>query len=129
LAKPTAAARPPLNSGVRAHMQLIAILLVVVGVFITPFYFHALFHFRRILLAERPDISNRRGSLSFFYTGMPRIADPNVGVAVIGAAFGQVARELKDPRAALYARRIRLSLLVGIPACLGAFAILIASAT
>jgi len=109
-------------------MQSIAILLIAVGVLITPFYFHALIRFRRILLAERPDLANRRGSLSFFYTGMPRIADPNVGMAVIGAAFGSVARELKDPSAMLYARRIRLCLLVAIPAYLVAFVILLVAA-
>src|SRR4249919_813449 len=88
-----------LNSGVRPHMQLLAISLVAIGALITPFYFHALVRFRRILLTERPDLADRRGSLSFFYTGMPRIADPNVGAAVIGAAFGPIARELQDPNA------------------------------
>lgn len=106
-------------------MDIIAIVLVAVGAFITPFYFHALVRFRRILMAERPEIADKRGSLSFFYTGMPRIADPNVGAAVVGAAFGPVARELRDPNAMRYARRIRISLLVGVPAYLVAFAILL----
>lgn len=109
-------------------MQLIAIVLVAIGALITPFYFHALVRFRRILMVERPDLADRRGSLSIFYTGMPRIADPNVGAAVVGAAFGPVARELQDPNAMRYARRIRLSLLVGVPAYLVAFAIMIAGA-
>ena len=109
-------------------MQLLAILLVAIGALITPFYFYALVRFRRILLTERPDLADRRGSLSFFYTGMPRIADPNVGGAVIGAAFGPIARELQDPNAMRYARRIRLSILVGVPAYLVAFAIFIVGA-
>jgi hypothetical protein len=109
-------------------MQLIASVLVAVGALITPFYFHALVHFRRILMAERPDLADPRGSLSFFYTGMPRIVDPNVGVTVVRAAIGSVAQELRDPNAMLYARRIKLSLLVGVPAYLVAFAILLASA-
>jgi hypothetical protein len=109
-------------------MQLIAILLIALGVLITPIYFHALIRFRRILLAERADLANQRGSLSLFYTGMPRIVDPNVGAAVTSAAFGPVARELKDPSAMRYARRIRLSLLVGVPAYLVAFVILVAGA-
>src|SRR5690606_29816656 len=83
-----AAAR--LDLGVRAHMQPIAILLIAAGALVTPFYFHALVRFWRILLEERPDLANRRGSLSFFYTGLPRIGDPNVSMAVIGAAFGPV---------------------------------------
>ena len=109
-------------------MQLIAIVLIAVGALITPFYVHALVRFRRILLAERPDLADRRGSLSFFYTGMPRLADPNVGAAVVGAAFGAAARELQDPDASKYARRIRLSLLVGMPAYLVALAILVIGA-
>jgi hypothetical protein len=108
-------------------MQSIAILLIAVGALITPFYFHALIRFRRILLAERPNLADRRGSLSFFYIGMPRIADPNVGTAVIDAAFGNVARELRDPSAMKYARRIRVSLLVGVPAYPVAFVILAVS--
>lgn len=100
-------------------MQAFAIVLVAVGALITPFYFHALVNFRRILLAERPDLAERRGSLSFFYSGMPRIADPNVGAAVVAAAFGPVARELQNQNAMRYARRIRLSLLVGVPAIPG----------
>lgn len=107
-------------------MQIIATVLIAIGALVTPFYFHALVRFRRILLAERPEMANRRGSLSFFYTGMPRLADPNVGVAVISAAFGPVVKELKDPDALRYARRIRVSLFVGMPAYLLAFAILFA---
>jgi hypothetical protein len=90
-------------------MQLIASLLVLVGVLITPFYFHALVRFRRILLAERPDLADQRGSLSFFYTGMPRLADPNVSMLVIRTAFGPVPQQLSDPNAVRYAGRIRLS--------------------
>ena len=109
-------------------MQAIAIVLVLVGVLITPFYFHALGRFHRILQAERPDLVGRRGSLSFFYTGIPRLADPNVGVAVIGAAFGSVPGELQNPNSVRYARRIRLSLLVGVPDYLLALAIMISGA-
>jgi hypothetical protein len=107
------------------HMHILAAVLIATGALITPFYFHALVRFRRIVLAERPELADRRGSLSFFYTGMPRLADPNVSVAVIGAAFGLIARELKDPDAVRYARRVRLSLLVGVPAYLLAFSILL----
>ncbi len=109
-------------------MQIIAIILVALGAFITPFYFYALFRFHRILLAERPELADRRGSLSFFYDGMPRLADPNVGVAVVRAAFSPVARGLQDPNAMRYARRIRLSLIVAVPAYLVAFAIILSRA-
>ena len=109
-------------------MQLIATLMVLVGAAITPFYFHAVWRFRGILLAERPELADRRGSLSFFYTGMPRLADPNVSMLVIRTAFGPVPEELSNPDAVRYARRIRLSLLTAVPAYVVAFAILLAGA-
>lgn len=109
-------------------MQLIAILLVLLGVVITPFYFHALWRFRNVLLAERPELADRRGSLSFFYTGMPRIADPNVSMLVIRTAFGPVPQQLSNPEAMRYARRIRIGLLIAVPAYLVAFTILLAGA-
>lgn len=76
-------------------------------------------------MAERPEIADKRGSLGFFYTGSPRIVDPNVGAAVVGAAFGPVAKQLLDANAMMYARRIRICLLVGVAAYLAAFAILL----
>ena len=109
-------------------MQLIATLLVLVGTLITPFYFHALWRFRGILLAERPELADQRGSLSFFYTGMPRLADPNVSMLVIRTAFGPVPQQLSNPDAARCARRIRLSLLTAVPAYLVAIAILLTGA-
>ena len=109
-------------------MQLIAISLVLVGALITPFYFHALWRFQKILLAERPELADRRGSLSFFYTGMPRLADPNVSSLVVRTAFGSVPRQLMNPDAVRYARRIRLGLLIGLPAYLVAFTILLTGA-
>ena len=109
-------------------MQLIATLLVLVGAVVTPFYFHALWRFRSILLTERPELADRRGSLSFFYNGMPRLADPNLSMLVIRTAFGPVPQQLSNPDAVRYARRIRLSLLVAVPAYLVAFTILVAGA-
>ena len=109
-------------------MQIVAMLLILFGALVTPFYFHALERFRRILVAERPDLADRKGSFSFLYTGMPRIADPNVSLAVIRTAFGPVPRQMKDPSALRYAQRIRLCLVTVLPAYLVAFAILIASA-
>jgi hypothetical protein len=109
-------------------MQLLATLLVLVGAVITPFYFHALWRFRSILLKERPELADRRGSLSFFYTGMPRLADPNVSMLVIRTALGPVPQQLSNPDAVRYARRIRLSLLIAVPAYLVAFTILLAGA-
>lgn len=109
-------------------MQLIAILLVLVGAIITPFYFHALWRFGSVLLAERPELADRRGSLSFFYTDMSRLADPNVSMLVIRTAFGSVPHQISNLEAVRYARRIRLSLLIAVPAYLLAFTILLVGA-
>ena len=109
-------------------MQIVATLLVLIGALITPFYFHALVKFRRILLEERPELADRRGSLSFFYSGMPRIADPNVTMLVIRTAFGPVPQQLNNPDGVRFARRIRHSLLIALPAYLAAFTILLAGA-
>ena len=109
-------------------MQIVAIILVLIGAGITPFYFQALVAFRRILLAERPDLADRKGSLSFFYAGMPRLADPNVSLLIVRTAFGPVPQQLSDPNAVRYARRIRLSLIIAIPAYLLAFSIFLAGA-
>ena len=109
-------------------MQIVAITLVLIGAVITPFYLHALVQFRRILLAERPDLADRKGSLSFFYAGMPRLADPNVSMLIIRTAFGPVPQQLREPDAVKFARRIRLSLIVALPAYLVAFTILLAGA-
>jgi hypothetical protein len=109
-------------------MQTLAILLVIIAASLTPFYLHALNRFHRILKIERPDLADHRGSLSFFYSGMPRLADPNVGVAVIRAAFGPVAAQLRAPDAMRYARRIRFCLGLGLPMYVAAFAILLIGA-
>ncbi len=109
-------------------MQLIAILLVLVGALITPFYFHALWRFKSALLSERPELADRRGSLSFLYTGMPRLADPNVSMLVIRTAFSPVPQQLNNPDALRYARHIRLSLLIAVPTYLVALTILLAGA-
>jgi hypothetical protein len=109
-------------------MQILAIVFVAAAALLTPIYFHALHRFHSILRTERPELADKRGSLSFFYSGMPRIADPNVGLAVIRAAFSPVARQLRAPDAMRYARRIRFCLSLGVPLYLAAFAILLVGA-
>ena len=85
----------------------IASLVLLVGI---PVYLHAVVKLGRIVQAEHPEWANRRGSLSFFYTGMPRIADPNVGSAVLGVAFSSRWRTLSSPSASAYVGRIRILL-------------------
>jgi hypothetical protein len=107
-------------------MQILAIVFVAIAALLTPFYFHALYRFYNILRSERPDLADKRGALSFFYSGMPRIADPNVSTVVIRAAFGPVARQLRAPNAMRYARRIRFCLSLGVPLYVAALVILLA---
>ena len=52
---------------------------------------------------------DRKGTLSFFYAGMPRVADPNVGLAVLGVAFSSKASSL-SAAAKPYVRCIRVLL-------------------
>jgi len=101
----------------------IAGLVLLIGI---PVYLHSIFRLSGIVQAEHPEWTDRRGSLSFFYTGMPRIAAPNVGIAVLGVAFSSRWRTLKSPSVSKYVRRIRIllpSLLVVFGALLVAAAV------
>ena len=100
----------------------IAGLVLLIGI---PVYLHAVVKLGGIVQAEHPEWVNRRGSLSFFYMGMPRIADPNVGNAVLGIAFSSRWRALSSPSASAYVGRIRILL----PLLLAVFgAVLVAAA-
>lgn len=85
----------------------IAGLVLLVGI---PIYMNAITKLWVIVQKERPEWVNRRGSLSFFYTGMPRLADPNVSYAVLGIALSSRWRTLSSPSASTYVRRIRFLL-------------------
>ncbi len=85
----------------------IAGLVLLIGI---PVYLHAVVKLGGIVQAEHPEWVNRRGSLSFFYTGMPRAADPNVGNTVLGVAFSSRWRTLSAPSAPKYVVRIRILL-------------------
>ena len=85
----------------------IAGLVLLVGV---PVYLHAVVKLGGIVQAEHPEWVAGRGSLSFFYTGMSRIADPSVGNAALCVAFSSRWRTLHSPSASTYVGRIRLLL-------------------
>ncbi|KRD79841.1 hypothetical protein [Lysobacter sp. Root983] len=85
-------------------------------------YMHAVFKFYAVVKAERPEWVDRRGSLGFFYTGIPRLADPNVSLATIGIAFSAKRHELRSPQAAKYANRVRILLPFGMVVFLGILA-------
>jgi hypothetical protein len=95
-------------------MRLLLMALGWAYVFVVPIYLYAFTRFYRIVNAERPEWVQRRGSLSFFYNGLPRQGDPNVGVAVIRTAFSSRVNQLQAPRAAFYARLVRVLLLLGL---------------
>jgi hypothetical protein len=95
-------------------MRLLLVALGWIYLFIVPVYLYAFTRFYRIVNAEKPEWVQRRGSLSFFYDGLPRQADPNVTVAVIRAAFSSRVSELRAPKAAFYVRLVRILLLVGL---------------
>ena len=78
-------------------------------------YLYTFYKFHQVVQAERPEWVDRKGSLSFFYQSFPRVSDPNVTVAVLRTVLSARVRELCSPVASIYARRIRL-LLVLIPA-------------
>jgi len=75
-------------------------------------YLHTFYKFHQLVQAERPEWVDRKGSLSIFYRGFPRISDPNVTLAVIGIVLSSRVRELGSPVARAYAIRIRLLLAV-----------------
>ena len=75
-------------------------------------YLYTFYRFHKLVLAERPEWVDRRGSLSFFYQGLPRVGDPNVQVAVLRTVLSSRVRQMRSPQAAMYARRLRLLLLV-----------------
>jgi hypothetical protein len=75
-------------------------------------YLYTFYKFHQIVLAERPEWVDRKGSLSFFFQGFPRVSDPNVTVAVLRTVLSSRVRELRSPQAATYARRLRQLLLV-----------------
>lgn len=94
--------------------QALISIAALTGFLSTVMYLHAFLKLYGVIAAERPDWVDVRGSLSFFYAGLPRICDPNVGTEVLKVAFGSRAAQLKSPLATKYARRIKVSLPIGL---------------
>jgi hypothetical protein len=82
-------------------------LAALIGLYLYTFY-----KFHKLVLAERPEWVDRKGSLSFMYQALPRVGDPNVQAAVLRTVFSSRVRELRSPLAVKYAHRIRLLLFV-----------------
>ena len=94
--------------------QLVISIAAAVAFLCTFVYLHAVFRLHGVIAAERPEWVNARGALDFFYTGFPRVANPHVGAEVVKVALGSRARQLGDPRAASFVRRIRVCLPLGL---------------
>lgn len=71
-------------------------------------YLHALFKFRAIVAAERPEWLMRGGSLLDFRMRVPFFENQYEAFDVVAIAFGSRWRELRTEAAANYARRIRI---------------------
>jgi hypothetical protein len=91
-------------------MILLSQALFAIFACIVPFYLYAFLRFYSIVKLEKPEWVAVRGSLSSLYDAFSRHGDPNVTLAVIGIAFGERASQLQSPKAATYARRIRVLL-------------------
>ena len=94
--------------------QLVIPIVAAVAFLCTFVYLHAVFRLHGVIAAERPEWVNARGALDFFYTGFPRVANPNVGAEVVKVAVSSRARQLSHPTAASFVRRIRICLPVGL---------------
>ena len=95
-------------------MPIIFTIAFLIFTCIVPVYLFSFWKFYKIVQAEKPEWLKLRGSLSFFYDGMPSAADPNVQNEVLRIAFGARARELQNSSALIHAKRIRVLLPIGI---------------
>jgi len=94
--------------------QLVISVAAVIASVCTFVYLHAVFRLHGLIAAEKPEWVNIRGALDFFYTGFPRVANPNVGSEVVKVALSSRARQLSAPTAARFVRRIRVCLPLGL---------------
>lgn len=76
-------------------------------------YFNALKKLHAVVQSERPEWLPV-GRQSIFYSGLPRLADPNVSIRAIGVAFSNRAHQLQSPNARCYALSVRALLLSGV---------------
>ncbi|MFZ9364025.1 MAG: hypothetical protein ACO25T_10395, partial [Arenimonas sp.] len=60
---------------------------IILFLFLSIAYYWSFNKLYRIVLAEKPEWLQYKGEPSIFYQGMPRMADPNVGMQVLGVAF------------------------------------------
>lgn len=89
-------------------MQFVYPVLAVILLTSVLVYLHALFKFRAIVAAERPEWLMRGGSLLDFRMRMPFFEKQTEAFDVVAIAFGSRWRELRTESAANYARRIRI---------------------
>src|SRR5690606_28136749 len=95
-------------------MQLWSATAGVLAFAATLLYLYAFVKFHGIVSSERPEWVDHKGALSFFYEGLPRAFEPNVGLAVLRTAFSRRIYELSTPGATTYAHLIRVLLPFGL---------------
>jgi hypothetical protein len=88
-------------------MLALAMLLYLV---LAGLVLHSSWRLYQAILAEKPEWLRYDGEPSLFYSGMPRILDPNVNFKVLGVAFTGKAGLLAAPDASRHAQIIRVAL-------------------
>ena len=108
-----------LNSGVRAHVDILLRLAASAALPLLLAYFYCYSQLYEAVVAQKPDWLRYKGEPSIFYANLPRRFDANVSIRMIAIVFSTRARQL-DAHAYGYARAIRLLL----PAYVAGFVIL-----
>lgn len=87
-------------------------LAVLYGVVLAG-YFTTLKRLHAVVQSERPEWLPA-GHQSIFFSGLPRLADPNVSIRIIGVTFSSRAHQLQAPNARRYALSVCVLLLTGL---------------
>lgn len=96
-------------------VEIVSYLFLGAFLVVVPIYLYAVYCLYGIIKDEKPEWLEVKGSLSFFYDGMPRINDPNVQVELMKIIFNSSKiKELKSHLAGIYAKRIRVLLALGL---------------
>jgi hypothetical protein len=81
---------------------------------IVPVHLYCVSALYKVINLEKPEWLKYEGGPSIFYSGMPRRADPNISLRVVGLAFTSKVQQLQATSAQNYARIIRVVLPLGI---------------
>ena len=82
-------------------------LLLIIGI---PIYIFSIDQFYKLINEIKPKWLIQKGSLSFFYQGMPPICNPNISLAVVVLAFNGKWKSINNDEVQKYANRVRVLL-------------------